>query len=91
VRTDVDIHPNCPTEWEAIKAVARKLGIGAAETVWAWVRKTKGGSAAMFVQQPVGPRVHAGSGVERRESTDCVTPTDSRGPCDLGEVSNREA
>ncbi|MGI5461100.1 IS3 family transposase [Streptomyces sp. CA-249302] len=36
-----EIRPNYPTEWAAMKAVAAKLGIGAAETVRTWVRKAK--------------------------------------------------
>ncbi|MFD0332484.1 hypothetical protein ACFQZ0_01275 [Streptomyces erythrogriseus] len=36
-----EIRPNYPTEWAAMKAVAAKLGIGAAETVRTWVRKTE--------------------------------------------------
>ena len=33
VRMVAEIRPNYPTEWAAMKAVAAKLGIGAAETV----------------------------------------------------------
>jgi transposase len=36
-----EIRPNYPTEWAAMKAVAAKLGIGAAETVRTWVRKAQ--------------------------------------------------
>lgn len=36
-----EIRPNCPTGWAAMKAVAAKLGIGAAETVRTWVRKAE--------------------------------------------------
>lgn len=36
-----EIRPNYPTEWAAMKAVAAKLGIGAAETVRTWVRKAE--------------------------------------------------
>lgn len=36
-----EIVPNYPTEWAAMKAVAAKLGIGAAETVRTWVRKAQ--------------------------------------------------
>jgi transposase-like protein len=36
-----EIRPNYPTEWAAMKAVAAKLGIGAAETVRTWVRKSQ--------------------------------------------------
>ncbi|GAA2078785.1 transposase [Actinomadura alba] len=32
---------NYPTEWAAMKAVAVKLGIGAAETVRSWVRRAE--------------------------------------------------
>ncbi|MFZ4178256.1 transposase [Streptomyces griseoincarnatus] len=35
-----ETRPNCPTESAAMKAVAAKLGIGAAETVRTWVRRT---------------------------------------------------
>lgn len=33
VRMVAEIRPNYPTEWAAMKAVAAKLGIGAAEVV----------------------------------------------------------
>ncbi len=36
-----EVRPNYPTEWAAMKAVAAKLGIGAAETVRMRVRKTE--------------------------------------------------
>ncbi|WP_215452009.1 hypothetical protein [Streptomyces sp. ATCC 21386] len=36
-----EIRPHYPTEWAATKAVAAKLGIGAAETVRTWVRKAE--------------------------------------------------
>ncbi len=36
-----EIRPNYPTEWAAMKAVAAKLEIGAAETVRTWVRKAE--------------------------------------------------
>jgi transposase len=39
VRMVAEIRPNYPTERAAMKAVAAKLGIGAAETVRTWVRK----------------------------------------------------
>ncbi|WP_317936477.1 IS3 family transposase [Streptomyces cellostaticus] len=41
VRMVTEIRPNYPTEWAAMKAVAAKLGIGAAETVRTWVRKAQ--------------------------------------------------
>ncbi|GGX18014.1 insertion element IS6110 uncharacterized 12.0 kDa protein [Streptomyces lomondensis] len=41
VRMVAEIRPNYPTEWAAMKAVAAKLGIGAAETVRTWVRKSQ--------------------------------------------------
>ncbi|MFD9445995.1 IS3 family transposase [Streptomyces sp. NPDC060006] len=41
VRMVAEIRPNYPTEWAAMKAVASKLGIGAAETVRTWVRKAE--------------------------------------------------
>ncbi|MGW7528494.1 IS3 family transposase [Streptomyces sp. NPDC054783] len=41
VRMVAEIRPNYPTEWAAMKAVAVKLGIGAAETVRTWVRKAE--------------------------------------------------
>ncbi|MFE1027108.1 IS3 family transposase [Streptomyces sp. NPDC058818] len=41
VRMVAEIRPNYPTEWAAMKAVAAKLGIGAAETVRTWVRKAE--------------------------------------------------
>ncbi len=36
VRMVAEIRPNYPTEWAAMKAVAAKLEIGAAETVRTW-------------------------------------------------------
>jgi transposase len=39
VRMVVEIRPNYPTEWPAMRAVVAKLGVGAAETVRTWVRK----------------------------------------------------
>jgi transposase len=36
-----EIRLNYPTEWSAMKAVAAKLGIGTAETVRTWVRKSQ--------------------------------------------------
>jgi transposase len=36
-----EARPNYPTEWAAMKAVAAKPGIGAAETVRTWVRKSQ--------------------------------------------------
>ncbi len=41
VRMVAEIRPNYPTEWAAMKAIAAKLGIGAAETVRTWVRKAE--------------------------------------------------
>ncbi|THA24053.1 IS3 family transposase [Streptomyces sp. RKND-216] len=41
VRMVAEVRPNYPTEWAAMKAVAAKLGIGAAETVRTWVRKAQ--------------------------------------------------
>ncbi len=41
VRMVAEIRPDYPTEWAAMKAVAAKLGIGAAETVRTWVRKAE--------------------------------------------------
>ncbi|MFD5233367.1 IS3 family transposase [Streptomyces qaidamensis] len=41
VRMVAEVRPNYPTEWAAMKAVAAKLGIGAAETVRTWVRKAE--------------------------------------------------
>ncbi|MFD9024292.1 transposase [Streptomyces parvulus] len=41
VRMVAEIRPNYPTEWAAMKAVAAKLGIGAAKTVRTWVRKAE--------------------------------------------------
>jgi transposase len=34
-----EVRPDYDTEWAAMKAVASKLGIGAAETVRTWVRR----------------------------------------------------
>lgn len=36
-----EVRVNYPTEWAAMKAVAVKLGIGAAETVRSWVRRAE--------------------------------------------------
>ncbi len=41
VRMVAEIRPNYPTEWAAMKAVAAKLGIGAAESVRTWVRRAQ--------------------------------------------------
>src|SRR5690606_41762089 len=41
VRMVAEIRPNYPTEWAAMKAVAAKLGVGAAETVRTWVRRAE--------------------------------------------------
>lgn len=41
VRMAAEIRPNYPTEWAAMKAVAAKLGIGAAGTVRTWGRKSQ--------------------------------------------------
>ncbi|MCV2457751.1 hypothetical protein OEB94_00320 [Streptomyces sp. ICN988] len=41
VRMVAEVRPNYPTEWPAMKAVAVKLGIGSAETVWTWIRKAE--------------------------------------------------
>src|SRR5688572_4317686 len=41
VRMVAEIHPNYPTEWAAMKAVAARSGVGAAETVRTWVRKAQ--------------------------------------------------
>jgi transposase len=41
VRMVAEIRPNYPTEWVAMKAVAAKLSIRAAETVRTRVRKTE--------------------------------------------------
>ncbi|MFC9285266.1 transposase [Streptomyces sp. NPDC057052] len=41
VRMVAEVRPNYLTEWAAMKAVAAKLGIGAAETVRTWVRKAE--------------------------------------------------
>lgn len=40
-RMVTETRPNYPTEWAAMKAVAAKLGIGAAETVRTWVREAE--------------------------------------------------
>ncbi|GAA2107150.1 transposase [Streptomyces synnematoformans] len=39
VRMVAEVRPDYDTEWAAMKAVAAKLGIGAAETVRQWVRR----------------------------------------------------
>lgn len=41
IRMVAEIRPDYPTEWAAMKAVAAKLGIGAAETVRSWVRRAE--------------------------------------------------
>ena len=35
------VRPNYPTEWATMKALAAKLGVGAAEAVRTWVRKAQ--------------------------------------------------
>ncbi len=39
VRMVAEVRPNYGTEYEAIREVARKLGIGSAETLRQWVRR----------------------------------------------------
>lgn len=39
VRMVAEMRPNYPSEFEAIRAVAQKLGIGSAETLRKWVRR----------------------------------------------------
>src|SRR4051794_33504760 len=41
VRMVVEVRPQYPTEWAAITAVAEKLGIGTAETLRTWVRRSE--------------------------------------------------
>lgn len=41
VRMAAEVRPNYPTEWAEMKAVAAKLGVGAAERVRTWVRKAQ--------------------------------------------------
>jgi transposase len=41
VRMVAEVRPNYPSEFEAIRAVAQKLGIGSAETLRKWVRRAE--------------------------------------------------
>jgi transposase len=41
VRMVAEMRPNHPTEWATINAVAKKLGIGTAETLRKWVRQAQ--------------------------------------------------
>ena len=43
-----EVRPEYPSEWPAIVAVAKRLGIGSAETLRKWVRRAEvdGGSRA---------------------------------------------
>jgi transposase len=38
VRMVAEVRPSYRSQWAAIVAVAGKLGIGTAETLWQWVR-----------------------------------------------------
>jgi transposase len=54
------IRPDYPTEWAAMKAVAAKLGIGAAQTVRTWVRE-----AEVDAGQRPGVTWHGAAEIER--------------------------
>jgi transposase len=41
VRMVTEMRPNYPTEWATINSVAKKLGIGTAETLRKWVRQAE--------------------------------------------------
>ena len=41
VRTVAEVRPDYPSDWPAICAVAKKLGIGTAETLRKWVRQAE--------------------------------------------------
>ena len=41
IRMVAEVLPNYPSEWPAIEAVARKLGIGSAETLRKWIRRAE--------------------------------------------------
>ena len=41
VRMVAEVTPDYPSQWAAITAVARKLGIGTAETLRKWVRRAE--------------------------------------------------
>ena len=48
IRMVAEVRPEYPSEWPAIIAVAKRLGIGSAETLRKWVRRAEvdGGSRA---------------------------------------------
>lgn len=42
----IEIAGDCPSQWEAIEAVAGRLGVGSTETVPTWVRRAEVDSGA---------------------------------------------
>lgn len=62
VRMVTESRPNYPTEWAAMKGAAAKLGIGAAETVRTWVRKTEVDAAGGPASRLRSPRRSSGCG-----------------------------
>lgn len=75
VRMVAEIRPNYPTEWAAMKAVAAKLGNGAAETVRTWVRKAEVDAGQLPASRPRTLRRSSGCGPR---TPSCDGPTRSR-------------
>nr|WSY54186.1 hypothetical protein OG999_31385 [Streptomyces sp. NBC_00886] len=71
VRMVAEIRPNYPTKWAAMKAVAAKLGIGAAETVRTWVRTVSAGGHRPAARHHLGGSRgdQASGGRERRTAS----------------------
>jgi transposase-like protein len=74
VRMVAEIRPNDSTEWAAMKAVAAKLGIGAAETVRTWSAMPKSTVASGLASRPRKPRRSSGW---RPRTPSCAEPTKS--------------
>ncbi len=54
MRMVAEVRPDYPSEWAAIGAVARKLGIGSSETLRKWIRQAEvdGGTRPGVTSQP---------------------------------------
>ena len=52
VRLVAESRPDHATEWEAMRSVAQKLGIGSTETVRKWVRRARSGRDTPEDPQP---------------------------------------
>ncbi|WP_446221770.1 hypothetical protein ACTWPB_17965 [Nocardia sp. IBHARD005] len=61
VRLVVDHRGDYPSEWDAIKTVAERIGANP-ETVRNWVRKTQTSTGTLVVPQPVSAGSAARSG-----------------------------